>query len=278
MQLLNFKKELVTDKNGIFVADISTNTQQTELNLRKRIAREFEGDLLRDISKHHSISVMDLEIRRFLLSIPINGLILDVGAGWGWHWRYVHLVRPDITIVLLDLVYENLLIAKNVLNESIQRDKILLLHGDAASLPFEDNSFDGVWTVQTTQHIPNYKDVCTEFHRILKIGGSYWDFGLNIALVTKWIYQMFGKTYHLCGNRDNLFYLRRVNKGVVNIVKEAFQCDIKLTYSEILFSPELGFAIGGGQGSILGKLDSLFTGAGFISKFLARQVCLKAVK
>ncbi|MBW1909674.1 MAG: methyltransferase domain-containing protein [Deltaproteobacteria bacterium] len=34
---------------------------------------------------------------------------------------------------------------------------IFLVHGDATSLVFNDNTFDGYWSVQTLQHIPDLK-------------------------------------------------------------------------------------------------------------------------
>ena len=110
---------------------------------------------------------MDKEVTKFLKYIKINGVIIDVGGCWGWHWRYIHKQRPDIKIVIIDFVRENLFIAQEVLGNQINRS-IFLVHGNAMDLNFPDNSFDGYWSVQCIQHIPDYRKVYLEAHRVLK--------------------------------------------------------------------------------------------------------------
>ncbi len=46
------------------------------------------------------------------------------------------------------------------------------LHGDASEpLPFEDNSFDAVFTIDAINHLKNRDRVLKEFYRVLKAGG-----------------------------------------------------------------------------------------------------------
>lgn len=47
------------------------------------------------------------------------------------------------------------------------------LHGDASEkLPFEDDSFDAVFTIDAINHLKNRERVFKEFNRVLKAGGS----------------------------------------------------------------------------------------------------------
>ena len=216
-------KNLNLGRDGIWGNVNDYGDQNEEKILRKNIANKKYDNYLNEISKHHSISVMDSEIRKFISKIDQNGIILDIGGCWGWHWRNIVKIRPDLTIIILDLIRENLFHAKTILKTGISNKNIYLVHGNASSLDFNPNCFDGVWSVQTTQHIPNYKKVCSEVYRVLKFNGIFWDYGLNDAFIVKKIFKLFGKNYHLEGIIKNKFYLRRVNDYVFNTLKKIFK-------------------------------------------------------
>lgn len=210
-------------------------------------------------------------MQKFLNRIPQGGVILDIGGCWRWHWRIIHKQRPDITVVIVDFIRENLLHAKQILQDMVINNKVLLVHGNACSLEFEDEPFDGIWSVQTTQHIPDFDIACLEVFRVLKSKGIYWDYGLNNATLVRLVYQLFGKTYHLDGVIDGKFFLRRINESVIKTVTDTFHSEPSVRYSEVLFTPDWGFPIGGKEKSLLGRLDSLLTGKLFLWRFVARQ-------
>ena len=246
--------------------------QKQEKLFREEFATNKKyGNYLLEIKNHHSVPVMDNEVKKFLDKIPKDGIILDIGGCWGWHWRNLNIMRPDIKIVILDLIRENLLHAKKLLDKLIDNKQVFLVHGNATCLKFEDEIFDGVWSVQTTQHIPNFFDVCNEINRVLKPRGIYWDYGLNNAKLTRLIFKLFRKNYHLDGELEGLYFLRRVNKEIFSTLTKIFNPNFKIHYSEILFSPELHFPIGGNPKSILGLIDGKLTGKGLIKSWIARQ-------
>ena len=257
--------------DGIWGFVTEYGEQQEEKLLRQSVAKQHHGDYLHIVRSHHSIPVMDVEIKKFLKQIPFGGTVLDIGGCWGWHWRKIHKQRADIKLVIVDLVRENLIHAKSILKELTDNANLWLVHGNACSLSFDDKSFDGIWSVQTTQHIPDFDIVSSELFRVLKSGGIYWDYGLNNAPVVRFIYKLFGKTYHTEGSIDGKFYLRRVNESVINSVRDTFQTEPYVTYSEILFTPDLGLPIGGGEASIFGKFDSAITGSSPFCRWFARQ-------
>ncbi|MEY4701614.1 MAG: hypothetical protein RL326_1801 [Pseudomonadota bacterium] len=45
------------------------------------------------------------------------------------------------------------------------------VQGDCFALPFEDGSFDVVWSQGLHEHFPNYEDILREEYRVCKVGG-----------------------------------------------------------------------------------------------------------
>ena len=179
--------------------------------------------------------------------------------------------RPDLTIVILDLIRENLVHAQKILIEGISKERVFLVHGNACSLQFDAQTFDGVWSVQTTQHIPDYNTVCSEIYRVLKSKGVYWDYGLNNAAVIRVIYKLFQRNYHVIGKVAGAFFLRRINKEVLDCVEQVFNHSVNVRYSELLFTPDLGYRLGASENSMLGHLDSYLSGKSIVGKLIARQ-------
>ena len=258
------------NEDGIYGVVQSYGEQVVERNLRESIAnKEYENYLL-EISKHHSIPVMDNEIKRFLKNIPYGGVILDLGGCWGWHWRDLPSVRPDVKVVVMDLIRGNLVHAKKVLEKGLGGN-FFLVHGNALNMDLLDGVFDGVWSVQTTQHIANYDGVLKEVWRVLKVGGLFADYCLNNALVTRLIYKYLNKNYHIVGNVTDNFYLKRADVGQGHLIQEVFNSPVNTRFTEIIFSPELKLPLGGGENSLIGRLDSLVCGSTRILSLIARQ-------
>lgn len=275
MELQQFLPELKDD--GIYGAVSDYGSQEEERETRGKVASESYEDYLNEVSKHHSIPVMDREVSIFLKKIPQNGLILDIGGCWGWHWRSLVKTRPDVKVFILDLVRENLNHAKEVLKEGLNKN-FFLVHGNALDLSFDEEVFDGVWSVQTTQHIPNYEKVVSEVYRVLKPEGVFSDYRLNYASLVRFLRTSLGKKYHIDGRSEQGFYMRRADSSQVEIIKHKFKSEVNIRYSEVLFTPDLKLPIGGTENSILGKLDSLLSTNLKLFSPVARQRSLFAIK
>ena len=256
--------------DGIYGHVIDYSGQEIEKKLRENVASINYSNYLDIIAKNHSIPVMDEEVKLFLKGIPKNGWILDIGGCWGWHWRNILQTRPDVKVVVLDFIRQNLLHAQIILEDGLDKN-FYLVHGNALSLDFDNEIFDGVWSVQTTQHIPKYRNVLLEVFRVLKTNGKFVDYNLNVARLPQLIYRLLGKKYHLEGYIDGSFFLRKVNKNSKSLITEIFGNNVKCRYTEIFFSPELGLPWGGGKHSIIGKLDSQISRLGVLLNFIARQ-------
>ena len=100
-------KSLKEIEPDIFGTAFDYNDQATEVEMRGQLTR-LHCDYWDLLKRYHSMPVMDLEISKFLELLPNKATVLDVGGGWGWHWRYVDKLRPDIKVLIIDLVIENL--------------------------------------------------------------------------------------------------------------------------------------------------------------------------
>ncbi|EMO45762.1 hypothetical protein LEP1GSC187_1461 [Leptospira santarosai str. ZUN179] len=112
-------KFLNLSEDGIYSAEIPSSEQEVELKMRSKIASKKYSNYYEIISKNHSIPVMDREVKRFLKKIKHNGIILDIGGCWGWHWRNISKERPDVKVVVMDFLRENLNHARIFLGDFI---------------------------------------------------------------------------------------------------------------------------------------------------------------
>ncbi len=267
----DFLKTLKKSDDGIYgVAELSTK-QLIETEMRKKVAKATLVDPMQLIPNHHSIPVMDNEIQRFLDNIPKGGIVLDLGGCWGWHWRNLNIIRPDVKVVIVELVRENLIQAASLLQKQIAKS-VFLVHGDATALEFENNIFDGVWTVQTFQHIPDFEIAVKEAFRVLKPGGNFVNYSLNNQFPIRLLYNIFNKSYVVEDWVDNMFWLARASEKQKNCIEEIFKNKVLQRYSEVIYSPELYISSPGRENSFLGKIDQkLSNNFGFFGWF-ARQL------
>lgn len=264
------------NKSNIYGSINFSKVQSKEFNLRKMVAKEFfSKDYLKTISQHHSIQVMDREVDNLLLILPKNSIICDIGGSWGWHWRKIAKKRPDVKVVIIDFIYENLLIAKKILKNLVNK-QVFLINDDCCKIKFEKNVFDAVWTVQTLQHVKNYKLIVSIIYKILKKDGYFFNYNLNINHTIKLIYKVFKKKYLIKGY-NNSFYLERSNQNQKSIIKKKFKKNIDTRYTELLFHPDLKIFTGS-ENNFIGKIDTYLSGNFFLKKIIARQECFSVKK
>ena len=282
--LRHMLRAAVRGDDGIYVANLSSarGGQTMERMLRERVARERYDNYLTAIARNHSVEVMDHEVDRFLLQMPRDAIILDIGGCWGWHWRRLTERRPDVGVLIIDFVYANLLHSQRVLGPLVD-SQIALMHADATALPFSSASgasggFDGVWSVQVFQHIPDVAVPCREAWRVLNSGGRFVTYSLHATPVNRLVYRLFGKRFHIDGMVGNDFYLSRANSVQRSIVSDIFGAPVDERYTECFFHPDLKFTASGRAGAWLGKLDARLGGTNPLSRLIARQRSFEVTK
>lgn len=94
-----------------------------------------------------------------------NGNILEIGCGYGHFSNFIW--NKKRFIVSLDINRSNIVNAKQLY------PNLTLCQGDAEKLPFTDNSFDIVVSIETFEHLTNIKSHLLEVRRILTDEGIY---------------------------------------------------------------------------------------------------------
>ncbi len=107
-----------------------------------------------------------------LSGLPAGARILDIGAGYGGSARYLAREHGYHVTAL------NLSEVENERDRRMNReqgldDKIDVVDGDFENLPFEDASFDAVWSQDAILHSGNRARVFAEVDRVLRPGGHF---------------------------------------------------------------------------------------------------------
>lgn len=127
-----------------------------------------------DLSRVDEFHVRGLEVSKELAQniISNNLKVLDVGCGLGGPARMLA-DEKNCMVTGLDLSQEFIDTAK-ALSKLVNLDsKTTFLKGDALDLPFENNSFDVVWTQHVQMNILEKKKFYSEIFRVLKTGGKF---------------------------------------------------------------------------------------------------------
>lgn len=116
--------------------------------------------------------LFDVAVAAELLAPRPDDLVLDFAAGTGWVTELLN--RVGIRTVSIDLSFEMMRRGRSRLDA----DNRLIFRSDAAfvtarcqSLPFADESFDGVICMNALHHLPSYGAALREIFRVLRPGG-----------------------------------------------------------------------------------------------------------
>ncbi|MCY4401385.1 MAG: class I SAM-dependent methyltransferase [Candidatus Poribacteria bacterium] len=97
-----------------------------------------------------------------------KGHFLDVGTGPAQIPIILAQLCPDIHITAIDLSQEMLKIAKRHIHDAGLTDRITLEHVDAKTLPYPDNTFDGLISNSIVHHIHDALTALQEMGRVVK--------------------------------------------------------------------------------------------------------------
>ncbi len=107
-----------------------------------------------------------------LAKLGPDDAVLDVGCGLGGSAR--HLAREfGCRVTGLDLTPEYISTAEKLTGLLGLSEQVTYRTASALYMPFEDASFDAVWSEHAQMNIPDKQGLYTEIHRVLKPGGRF---------------------------------------------------------------------------------------------------------
>lgn len=116
-------------------------------------------------------SVRTVEKMAQLLAPTATMHILDLGAGYGGSARYLAKnFGCQVTCLNLSVAQNQRNIQKN--QEQGLSDKIAVIDGNFEKLPFENESFDAIWSQDAFLHSGEKEQVFAEMQRVLRPGGA----------------------------------------------------------------------------------------------------------
>jgi ubiquinone/menaquinone biosynthesis C-methylase UbiE len=107
-----------------------------------------------------------------LAAIGPGDRVLDLGCGVGGPSRYLAKTF-GCRVVGLDLTPEFCEAAEMLTRRTGLSDRVEFCQGNALAMPFEDASFDVVWTQNVVMNIADRDRLYREVHRVLKPGGRF---------------------------------------------------------------------------------------------------------
>lgn len=132
------------------------------------------------------------------LNLPANSLVLDAGCGEGT--TALRLAdKFNLRLECIDILDFNIKSAKRRLDSTGLKSKINFIEGNYMNLRFANNYFDGVYTMETLVHAPDYHKALQEFNRVLKKGAKLVLFEYSIPSQNdmsekeKWVFQTIGE-------------------------------------------------------------------------------------
>lgn len=106
-----------------------------------------------------------------LAKIKKNSRVLDVGFGIGGPARFL-VKELGCNIVGINISHMQINTARRLTEKKLLDHTLKFGWGDAEAIPFEDKSFDVVWTMNMFYHINDKTAAIREFRRILKDQGT----------------------------------------------------------------------------------------------------------
>ncbi len=154
--------------------------QHNILDLFENILRRLKekGIDIRDVSRKDISGVDEFYIRGAEISGELakevflnHSRVLDVGCGLGGSARMLA-GDYDCDVTGIDICAEYIKTAQKLSKLVGISDRVKFIHADALKLPFEDKTFDIVWTQHVQMNIENKEKFYSEIKRVLNDEGT----------------------------------------------------------------------------------------------------------
>jgi ubiquinone/menaquinone biosynthesis C-methylase UbiE len=124
-----------------------------------------------------------------------HGLALEVGPGPGYLGLEWLKKTENTNLEALEISPDMIKVAERNAREYGLEDRVKYVKGDAKEIPFEKNTFDGVFTNGSLHEWAEPEKVIDEIYRVLKPGGrfSITDLRRDMNPLMKWLMWLFTK-------------------------------------------------------------------------------------
>lgn len=103
-------------------------------------------------------------------AITASDRVLDIGGGLGGSARVLaQEIGCDVTVI--DLTEAYCRVGEKLTERANLSDRVHFHQGNALDLPFEDGSFDVVWTQHSSMNVADKTRLYEQIHRVLRTGG-----------------------------------------------------------------------------------------------------------
>ena len=125
---------------------------------------------LAGIDQFHSGGIEATRMLAERAKMTASDHVLDVGGGLGGAARLLaQEIGCDVTV--LDLTEAYCRVGEKLTERANLSDRVHFQHGNATDLPFEESSFDVVWTQHSSMNIAEKTRLYAQIHRVLRSGG-----------------------------------------------------------------------------------------------------------
>ena len=145
-----------------------TEEEITEKGNPKKPQGEYGSLMLRRMNRSHApLSKWALGF----LNFKNDDVILDIGCGGGATLKLINEYNPQAKLYGVD--YSDTSIQESVIHnrELVDRGMLEIIKADVSKLPFDDNTFSKIITVESFYFWPNQKENLKEVLRVLKPHG-----------------------------------------------------------------------------------------------------------
>ena len=155
-----------------------------------------------------------LETKLILNAGIRSGLALEVGPGPGYLGLEWLKETEGTTLKGLDISPNMIKMAERNAREYGLEDRVEYVESDARNMPFEDNTFDAVFTNGSFHEWAQPEDILNEIYRVLKPGGKYSisDLRRDMNPVIKWLMKLMTKP-------------KEIKSGLISSINAAYIVD-----------------------------------------------------
>ena len=116
-------------------------------------------------------AMREMESQMFsILNLPTGSRVLDAGCGVGHVATYM--AKKGLKVEAIDIVDRHVARAQRNVQAHRLQDSVSATKMSYQDLSFNNESFDGVYTMETLSHATDFSQAVSELYRVLKPGGS----------------------------------------------------------------------------------------------------------